>query len=116
MARFPVLAVGALAELFGLPTANLALLQALGLFVLVYAPGYAWAARRPSRHVHLVAIALLGKVLGPIGFVWAVASGSLPPAFGLTIVMNDLVWWPAFVAYVRAAARELGGWRALLAG
>jgi hypothetical protein len=27
--------------------------------------------------------------------------GRLPLAFGLVIVANDLVWWPAFVTYLR---------------
>jgi hypothetical protein len=90
--------------------------QVVGLFVLVYAPGYWWAARRPERHVHLVLIALLGKVLGPAGFVWGVATGQLPLAFGWTILTNDLVWWPAFALYLRDAARQAGGWVALLRG
>jgi len=50
----------------------------------------------------------LGKVLGPIGFVWATATGRLPLQFGLVILMNNVVWWPAFVAYLRRyAARSV---------
>ena len=70
--------------------------QVVGMFVLVYAPAYWWAARRPARHRHLILIGLLGKILGPIGFVWAIANDDLPQAFGWTIITNDLIWWPAF--------------------
>jgi hypothetical protein len=90
--------------------------QALGMMVLVYAPAYWWLARDPVRHRHLALIALLGKVLGPLGFLGAVATHGLPLAFGVVIVTNDLIWWPAFVAFVVDAAHVSGGWRALLAG
>lgn len=90
--------------------------QVVGMFVLVYAPAYWWAARRPARHRHLVAIGLLGKLLGPIGFVWAVANDDLPQAFGWTIITNDLIWWPAFGLYMRDVFRRCGGLRAFLSG
>ena len=84
--------------------------------VLCYAPAYWWVARHPSHHPHLVAIALLGKTLGPLGFLWAASSGTLPLSFGLTIITNDLIWWPPFALYLRAAARARGGWRVLMTG
>ena len=59
---------------------------------------------------------MLGKLLGPLGFLCAAASGALPLAFGLVILTNDVIWWPAFALYLRAAARLRGGWSALLAG
>jgi len=90
--------------------------QVVGMFVLVYAPAYWWAARFPARHRHLIVIGLLGKLLGPLGFVWSAWSGSLPLAFGWTLLTNDLIWWPAFGLYLRDAARLSGGWAALLAG
>ena len=34
----------------------------------------------------------------------------------LTIVANDLIWWPAFALYLRDSARLRGGWRAMLRG
>ena len=103
--------------LIGLPQPNyLPLWQVVGMFVLVFAPGYWWAARHPARHRHLVLIGLAGKVLGPVGFAWSAATGQLPLAFGLTILTNDLVWWPAFGLFLRDAARISGGWAALLSG
>ena len=93
-----------------------ALWQVVGMFVLVYAPAYWWAARRPGYHRHLIVIGLLGKILGPIGFVWSASQGLLPLAFGWTILTNDLIWWPAFGLYVRDTARLYGGIKPLLRG
>ncbi len=93
-----------------------ALWQVVGMFVLVYAPAYWWAARHPERHAHLIAVGLLGKVLGPIGFIWAAVTGQLPLAFGLVNLTNDVIWWLPFALYLRDAARLRGGWAVLLRG
>lgn len=90
--------------------------QVVGMFVLVYAPAYWWAARQPARHRHLIVIGLLGKLLGPIGFLWSAGTSQLPLAFGWTILTNDLIWWPVFGLYLRDVARTCGGWAALLRG
>lgn len=70
--------------------------QCVGMIVGVYGVGYAIAAANPLRHWPIVLVGLLGKVLGPIGFFDAASSGQLPWQFGLTILTNDLLWWPAF--------------------
>src|SRR5207253_718667 len=81
--------------LVGMPPPNyLPIWQVVGMFVLVYAPGYWWAARYPEKHSHLVLIGFLGKLFGPVGFAWALLGGQLPLAFGWTILTNDLIWWP----------------------
>lgn len=104
-------------RVIGIPgPTNVAIWQVVGMFVLVYAPAYWWVARYPARHRHLVAIGLLGKILGPIGFVFAAATGQLPLAFGWIIVTNDLIWWPSFMGYLRDSTRLNGGWLALLGG
>jgi hypothetical protein len=90
--------------------------QTVGMMVAAYAPAYWWASRDPRLRAHLTAVGLTGKLLGPLGFAWAVKTRRLPPRFGLTIVTNDLVWWPAFAAIVRDGARDAGGWRAFLTG
>ena len=41
---------------------------------------YALAARHPFRHGSIVLVGLLGKILVPIGFVWAAGRGSFPPS------------------------------------
>ena len=91
-----------------------AIWQVVGMFVLVFAPGYWWAARRPERHAHLIAIGLAGKLLGPAGFVFSLATDALPLRFGLTLLTNDLIWWVPFALYLREAALDRGGWRAFL--
>jgi len=104
-------------QLIGMSPPNYpALWQVAGMFVLVYAPAYWWAARDPARHRHFVLVGLLGKIFGPIGFVWSVISGQLPLAFGWTILINDFFWWPAFALFLRDAARLRGGWLAFLRG
>jgi small multidrug resistance pump len=112
-----VLFPGLFFDLIGMERPNyLPLWQVVGMFVLVYAPAYYWAGRFPNRHPHLILIGLLGKILGPLGFVWSAATSTLPLAFGLTILTNDLLWWPAFALYLHAAAQQRGGWLAFLRG
>jgi small multidrug resistance pump len=106
----------ALFDLFGIPLRDAPLWQVTAMMVMVYAPAYWWTARRPERWPQFIVIGLLGKILGPIGFVWAAVTHRLPLAFGLTILTNDLIWWPAFILYLRAAARMKGGWGAMLRG
>ncbi len=82
-----------------------ALWQCVGMIVGVYGVGYLIAARDPFRHWPIILVGLLGKLLGPIGFAWSVLQGTFPPAFGLTILVNDLLWWPAFTIILYAAFR-----------
>lgn len=86
--------------------------QCVGMIVGVYGVGYAIAARDPLRHWPIVLVGLLGKLLGPIGFVGAVwltpsdAAGRLPAAWGWMILTNDLIWWLPFAAILYHAARH----------
>ena len=63
-----------------------------------------------------VVVVTVNYRLGPLGFLWALRAHTLPLQFGLTILSNDCLWWPAFTAFLVRAARHSGGWRALLAG
>lgn len=82
-----------------------AIWQCVGMIVGVYGVGYLIAARDPLRHWPIVLVGLLGKVLGPIGFVWAATRGELPWLFGATILSNDLLWWAPFSLILWHAAR-----------
>jgi peroxiredoxin len=84
-----------------------ALVQCLGMVIGVYGIGYALAARDPVARWPLVLVGLLGKIFGPIGFVYAAANGEFPWRTGWTIVTNDLIWWLPFVAILLHAARSL---------
>ncbi len=91
-------------EVAALPVPNYpALWQCIGMIVGVYGVGYWIAASAPKVHWPIVLVGLLGKVFGPIGFVFAACSGELPWSFGLVIVTNDLVWWWPFTAILLAA-------------
>ena len=79
--------------------------QCLGMVVGVYGVAYALAARDPIRHWPIVLAGLLGKILGPIGFVYAAWEGRLPWRAGWTIVTNDLIWWLPFALILAAAWR-----------
>lgn len=80
--------------------------QCVGMVVGVYSVGYLVAAFRPLTHWPIVLVGLLGKVLGPIGFVGAHLQGTFNATFGLTIVTNDLIWWIPFILILRARYRH----------
>lgn len=80
--------------------------QCVGMIVGVYGIGYWIAASNSRRHWPIVLVGLLGKVFGPIGFAVALAKGTFPPIFGLTILTNDLIWWIPFALMLRDAARN----------
>jgi hypothetical protein len=72
----------------------------------------AYAAWRPVPGRVIVALGLLGKILGPIGWAVAVGGGELPGRTLTLIVLDDVVWWIPFGLFVaegaRAAARLRG--------
>ncbi len=95
---------------------DVSLWQVVGMFLLVYAPAYFWAARHPYRFRHFILIGLLGKLLGPLGFVYSYVAGHLPLAFGWILLTNDLIWWPAFGLFIWRAVKRNGGWWKFLTG
>jgi hypothetical protein len=80
--------------------------QCVGMIVGVYGVGYWIAARNPVVHWPIVLVGLLGKVLGPIGFLQAAIEGRLPWSFGLINVTNDLIWWIPFSLILLHARRR----------
>jgi len=93
-------------DLLRLPAPQtLQLWQCIGMIVGVYGVGYALAARDPLTRWPLVLVGLLGKVLGPIGFLDAAVRGEFPWSAGWMIVTNDLIWWIPF-ALILWRARE----------
>jgi hypothetical protein len=91
----------------GMPPPNYPeLWQCIGMMVGVYGVAYALAARDPIRYWPIVLAGLLGKILGPIGFLHAALAGRLPWRAGWTIVTNDLIWWLPFALMLRAAYRS----------
>jgi small multidrug resistance pump len=84
-------------ELADMPLPNYpSLWQCVGMIVGVYGVGYWIAATHPWRHWPIVFVGLLGKILGPIGFVDALMNGVYDIRFGYIILTNDLIWWVPF--------------------
>jgi hypothetical protein len=79
--------------------------QCLGMVIGVYGIGYLAASIDPFRHWPIVLVGLLGKIFGPIGFVWCASRGEIPWHFGVTILTNDLLWWIPFFLILRGAWR-----------
>jgi len=82
------------------------LVQCLAMVIGVYGIGYAIAARDPVSHWPIVLVGLLGKIFGPLGFLWTAAHGELPWTVGWMILTNDLIWWLPFTAILIEAARS----------
>ncbi len=70
--------------------------QCVGMIVGVYGIGYLIAGWDSRTHWPIVFVGLLGKIFGPIGFCVALARGTFPPLFGVTILTNDFLWWIPF--------------------
>jgi hypothetical protein len=82
---------------FGLAAPNHpAIWQCLGMVVGVYGLAYAWAAFRPELVTPIVTLGLLGKTLGPLGWILTVASGDWPVRTFTLVLFNDVVWWLPF--------------------
>lgn len=94
-------------RVLGVEPASIApqLWQCIGMIVGVYGVGYLLASRHPFHHWVITLVGLLGKVLGPIGFVASVSNGSLPGSMGWTILTNDVIWWIPFAMILWGALR-----------
>lgn len=79
--------------------------QCVGMIVGVYGIGYLAAAGDPARHWPIVLVGFLGKIFGPVGYAMGVLQGTVPPAFGVTLPTNDLVWWVPFALILWHAFR-----------
>ena len=78
----------------------------LGITLCVYGVGYWFASYAPVRNSLLVMIGLLGKILGPIGFLLAARNGSFPMLPGIVFLINGLIWSVPFTAILLHAKRS----------
>lgn len=70
--------------------------QGMGMVIGVYGLGYWWASYNVYRHWPIILVGFLGKIFGPLGFVFNYLTGSVPFAFFFTLITNDLIWWIPF--------------------
>lgn len=75
------------------------------MIVGVYGIGYWLAASDPFRHWPIVLVGLLGKIFGPIGFLYSWINGSLPLSAGIVNIFNDLIWLIPFMIILWRALR-----------
>lgn len=78
----------------------------LGMVVGLYGILYAAIALKPEEGRLLAAVGLLGKILGPAGWVLTVQRGELPARTFPLILCNDLSWWLPFVWYLIWVSRK----------
>jgi hypothetical protein len=76
----------------------------LGMVVGVYGLLYWHAAWRLSTAWPIIAVGLLGKVLGPIGMAVSF-SDDWPRRLGMLCVYNDLIWWLPFGLFLVRGTR-----------
>ena len=101
-----VLFPGPMLRIAGVDAAAAPIVQVIGMMVGVYAYGYYLLAREPKRYSGFIWIALAGKTLGPIGFLYSAAAGALPWSFGWVCFFNDIIWWPVFWRFALEHARD----------
>jgi hypothetical protein len=88
----------------GMPLSNQpAIFACLGMVVGLYGVLYLDVARVPERGWLVAAVGLTGKVLGPIGMLWLIGSGTWPVSALSLCVANDFIWWIPFGLYLRDA-------------
>ncbi len=76
--------------------------QCVGMIVGVYGIGYLAASINPLRHWPIVLVGFLGKVFGPIGFLFNYLSGIFPIEAFWIIILNDLIWLIPFFLILKA--------------
>lgn len=73
--------------------------QCVGMIVGLFGIGYIIAAFNPYKHWPIILVGLLGKILGPVGFISGYFKGTFTLKAGLTNITNDLIWWIPFTSH-----------------
>lgn len=89
-------------ELAGMDPINHSMVwQGMGMVIGVYGLGYWWASYNPYLHWPIVAVGFLGKILGPLGFLFNYFLFDMPFQFFYTMITNDLIWWIPFFSILK---------------
>lgn len=70
--------------------------QGMGMVIGVYGIGYWLASYDPIRHWPIILVGFLGKIFGPLGFIYNYLAGKVPFEFFYTLITNDFIWWVPF--------------------
>ena len=73
----------------------------LGMVIGVYGLLYWTVAFAPEHGWQIIAVGLLGKILGAIGLASLIAGGTWPPRTIVLCIPNDLIWLLPFAVYLR---------------
>jgi small multidrug resistance pump len=68
----------------------------MGMVIGVYGIGYWLASFNPMKHWPIVAVGFLGKIFGPLGFIFNYINGDVHFEFIYTLFTNDFIWWIPF--------------------
>ncbi|NNF33750.1 MAG: alkyl hydroperoxide reductase [Saprospiraceae bacterium] len=79
--------------------------QGMGMVIGVFGLGYWWASFNPVKHWPIVAVGFLGKIFGPLGFIFNYLKGDVPASFAYTLITNDLIWWIPFFVILNEARK-----------
>lgn len=94
-------------ELVGMEPLNHPMVwQGMGMVIGVYGLGYWWASHNPLVHWPIVAVGFLGKIFGPLGFVFNYLNDVVPFEFIYTLITNDFIWWIPFFLILRKVHLE----------
>lgn len=83
------------------------LFQCIGMMIGVFGIAYLAAAKDPIKFWPIVLAGLVGRILGPLGFIYGWLWGNLPGSFGLTLITNDLIWIIPFSLILIAAKQRI---------
>ena len=75
----------------------------MAMVVGLYGVVYFESARVLERAWILIAVGLIGKILGPIGLFGLILSGEWPPSSIVLCIGNDFIWWVPFALYLKDA-------------
>lgn len=82
--------------------------QGTGMIVGVYGLGYWWASYNPLRHWPIIAAGFLGKIFGPVGFLFNyLVLKEIPFEFSYILYTNDLIWWVPFFLILKRVHTEV---------
>ena len=106
LGAWAVLAPQAFFELFALEAPrHPGVWSCLGMVLGCYGLLYAWAALHLERARPIVAVGLLGKVLGPVGWLLSVDAGEWPVRTVTLVLLDDVIWWLPFSLFLLEGTR-----------